>query len=105
VHRSQAYANGFRRCARFTIGDSGCGIPEEIAGKIFEPFFTTKPERGNGLGLWVVQGLIAKHDGMIRVRSSVRVGRTGTVVSTLWPLAATATTKTGSSTMEAGSVA
>ena len=103
VHRSQGYANGFRRGVRFTIGDSGCGIPKEIAGKIFEPFFTTKPERGTGLGLWVVQGLIAKHDGMIRVRSSVRTGRTGTVVSILWPSAAT--NKVGSSTMEAGSVA
>ena len=70
---------------RLTIADSGQGIPKEQMAKIVEPFFTTKAEGGTGLGLWVVQGIVAKHDGSMRFRSSTREGKSGTVVSILWP--------------------
>src|SRR5690606_18507299 len=43
--------------------DSGWGIPKEIQNKITEPFFTTKKERGTGLGLPLVKGIIEKHHG------------------------------------------
>lgn len=68
-----------------TIADSGLGIPKEVFKSIFDPFFTTKEQKGTGLGLWVVRGIVAKHEASIRVRSSVRTGKTGTVVSVLWP--------------------
>ena len=50
--------------------DNGPGIPPELRDRIFEPFFTTKaPGRGLGLGLDVVQRIIRKHRGFVRVHS------------------------------------
>jgi signal transduction histidine kinase len=70
---------------RLTVADNGCGIPKEHLARIFEPFFTTKPEKGTGLGLWVVRGIVAKHDGRISIRSREAERKGGTVVSILWP--------------------
>lgn len=72
--------------ARLTIADSGSGISRDQMSRLFEPFFTTKAEKGNGLGLWVVRGIVAKHEGSIRIRSSTRDVARGTVFSILWPL-------------------
>ena len=87
VHPSRDWKHETRRGIRLTIGDSGYGISREVRPRIFEPFFTTKAEKGTGLGLWVARGLIAKHDGTIRVRSSNAKGHSGTVISILWPAA------------------
>lgn len=70
---------------RLTVADTGCGIAREHLPRIFEPFFTTKAQRGTGLGLWVVRGIVTKHGGSIRMRSSDTAGRSGTVISVLWP--------------------
>jgi signal transduction histidine kinase len=58
---------------RILIGDTGSGIPPEMIRSIFEPFVTTKGERGTGLGLWIVKGIIQNHAGKLSVKS--RVGR------------------------------
>ena len=58
------------------VADTGYGIPEQSIATIFEPFFSTKGEKGTGLGLWIVKGILENHSGKIRVRS--RVGK-GTV--------------------------
>ena len=59
------------------IQDSGLGIPEELLDKIFEPFFTTKKEqKGVGLGLPVVYGIIQRHQGKIWVKSKTGEGTT-----------------------------
>jgi signal transduction histidine kinase len=41
---------------------------------IFEPFVTTKGEKGTGLGLWIVKGIIQNHVGKLSVRSRVGQG-------------------------------
>jgi signal transduction histidine kinase len=52
-----------------TIADNGCGIRVHNLKRIFEPFFTTKQSVGTGLGLWVTEELVRKHNGVIKVRS------------------------------------
>jgi len=70
---------------RFTILDNGPGIASEQMTKIFEPFYTTKKDVGTGLGLWLTQNLVRKHQGSIRVRSAVNHGRCGTAFSIFFP--------------------
>ncbi len=66
------------------IRDSGCGIPPENLELIFDPFFTTKGEKGTGLGLWVIKGIVEKVGGKIEVVSST-TGETGTCFSISLP--------------------
>ena len=55
---------------RLVVEDTGCGIDEKIIKNIFHPFFTTKDiDQGTGLGLSVVHGIVASHDGRIDVQS------------------------------------
>jgi nitrogen-specific signal transduction histidine kinase len=51
-----------------SIADTGPGIAPEHLGKIFDPFFSTK-EKGTGLGLALVQQILAEHGGRIEVAS------------------------------------
>jgi PAS domain S-box-containing protein len=67
------------RGVRIVVADSGCGIQPENLDSIFEPFFTTKKDTGTGLGLWVSRELIEKHGGRLKVRSSIKGHRSGTI--------------------------
>ena len=72
--------------ARFSIADTGHGIPAHILPTIFEPFITTKGETGTGLGLWVCGEIARKNGWSIQVHSSARLGHSGTTFSILFPV-------------------
>ncbi len=62
---------------KLTISDSGCGIDPEVMDRIFEPYFTTKPkDKGTGMGLAVVYGIVMSHGGKITVKSQLGIGTT-----------------------------
>jgi signal transduction histidine kinase len=58
------------------IGDTGCGIPEEIRSKVYDPFFTTKEVgRGTGQGLALAHAVIVEqHGGSLSFDSKVGEG-------------------------------
>jgi len=60
---------------RLEVSDDGCGIPDEEKGKLFEPYYSTK-KSGTGLGLTIVNAVIADHNGYIRVRDNEPKGTT-----------------------------
>jgi PAS domain S-box-containing protein len=59
------------------VSDSGVGMDEETRRRVFEPFFTTKdPERGSGLGLSTVWGLVQAQGGRVQILSVPGEGST-----------------------------
>jgi signal transduction histidine kinase len=66
--------DGLHGWIRILIADNGSGISRDIVKTVFEPFVTTKGEKGTGLGLWIVKGIIGNHGGKISVRSKVGTG-------------------------------
>lgn len=52
-----------------SIADNGTGIDPAVQPHIFEPFFSTKGITGTGLGLWISQEIISRHNGFLTLRS------------------------------------
>jgi len=75
-----------RHGMRVTIGDNGCGISSTLLEQMFQTGFTMKPD-GHGMGLSVVRDIVQKHKGLLRVRSSTRAERHGTVFNVFLPAA------------------
>ena len=73
------------RGVTFTVADTGTGIPPSAVNRIFEAFFTTKDIGGTGLGLWVSSEIVNRHRGALRVRSTQKQGRSGTVFTMFLP--------------------
>ena len=65
------------------LQDNGIGMSKEQQARCFEPFFTTKGERGTGLGLSMVYGIVQRADGFMEIHSEP--GK-GTTVSLYFPV-------------------
>ncbi len=58
------------------VADTGVGMDEAARSRCLEPFFTTKGERGTGLGLAMVYGMVQRHSADIVIESAVGKGTT-----------------------------
>ena len=71
------------------VQDTGVGMSETTRSRCLEPFFTTKGERGTGLGLPMVFGMVQRHGGELEIDSEL--GR-GTTMRLIFPSAPTGMT-------------
>jgi CheY-like chemotaxis protein len=60
------------------VADTGVGMDEETRRRCLEPFYTTKGERGTGLGLAMVYGVVQRHSADLEIESGI--GGQGTTV-------------------------
>ena len=62
---------------RIDVRDDGAGMAPDVLARVFEPFFTTKPaDRGTGLGLSMVDGVVRQSGGFVRLESAPGEGTT-----------------------------
>ena len=67
--RGKTAGAGWTNGVHVVVADNGTGMSPETRAKIFEAFFTTKAATGTGLGLWVSEEIIRKHEGTVRVKT------------------------------------
>jgi len=60
------------------VGDTGSGMLDEVRRQAFDPFFTTK-EKGSGLGLSTVYGIVTQSGGEVAIESNTGAGTTVTI--------------------------
>ncbi len=58
------------------VSDTGTGMTDDVRRRCLEPFFSTKGERGTGLGLPMVYGIVKRHRGTMDIESTVGKGTT-----------------------------
>ena len=68
-----------------TVADTGTGMDPAIRHRVFEAFFTTKGFNGTGLGLWISDEIVRRHNGRILIRTSQNPHRHGTAISLFLP--------------------
>ena len=72
-----------QRYCKIIVADNGCGMNQKTKDKIFEPNFTTRESKGgSGLGLSIVNDIVADHRGHIKVDS---IPGSGTSFQLLFP--------------------
>ena len=76
-----------RSALSLEVIDTGVGMDEETKRHCLEPFFTTKGERGTGMGLAMVYGMVERQSAELEIESAP--GK-GTTVRLIFPLPATA---------------
>ncbi len=65
---------------KLMVSDTGAGMAPEIVERIFEPYFSTKEsDKGTGMGLAVVDGIVKAHHGRIFAMTQVQKGTTFSV--------------------------
>jgi signal transduction histidine kinase/HAMP domain-containing protein/ActR/RegA family two-component response regulator len=74
--RSAPALGGAARTVHVEVGDSGVGMDDDTRRRCLEPFFTTKGERGTGLGLAMVYGMIERHGAGIEIDTAPGQGST-----------------------------
>jgi two-component system nitrogen regulation sensor histidine kinase NtrY len=77
-----SFVDATSKTVSIEVADNGPGIPNEMKERVFEPYFSTKKD-GTGLGLPIVNQIIAEHGGYLRIRE--RIGG-GTIVSIEIPI-------------------
>ncbi len=70
---------------RVVVADTGHGIPAALLPRVLEAFTTTKEPAGIGLGLWVADDIVCRHNGSIAIRSRTTGPTRGTVVALFFP--------------------
>jgi signal transduction histidine kinase/DNA-binding response OmpR family regulator len=73
-----------RPAVHLEVADTGIGMDQATRRRCLEPFFTTKGDRGTGLGLAMVYGMVQRHGGSVEIDSAP--GR-GTTVRLVFPQA------------------
>jgi PAS domain S-box-containing protein len=69
------------RWLELAVADDGCGIAPAVLDRMFDPFFSTKEtDRGSGMGLAMVHGIVHDHGGHIRVDTRAGGGSTFSVM-------------------------
>jgi signal transduction histidine kinase/ActR/RegA family two-component response regulator len=75
-----AAGEGFAELVHIEVSDTGVGMDEDTRRRCLEPFFTTKGERGTGLGLAMVYGMVQRHSAELEIDSEPGKGTTMRVV-------------------------
>jgi len=86
--------------ALIRVRDNGTGMTENVRQRCLEPFFSTKGERGTGLGLSMVYGIIERHRGKLEIESAPGQGTTFII---RLPIADTTATQNPETSSQVGS--